>query len=453
MNHNIPIDERWNNRALFSLIWPLVIEQLLAVSIGATDIIMVSSVGEHAVSGVNIIENVNFLLMMAFISLCTGGAVVASQYIGRRDYANSRLAAKQLVYSVMIISLVILLFPLFFRRQLIGLIYGSIAPDVMDAAAVYFLFTGMAYPFLALYYANTALFRAMGNSKAPMHVALFMNILHIIGNIVLIYGLKMGVMGAALSTLACRITAAVITTTMLYRDNHSPISLSGLFKVRIVPPMIKNILNVGIPGAIENSMFQVGRLLTQRIFTIYGTVAIAANATAAVINSYLFMPGLGFGFALLTVVGQCIGAGNYAEAKKQTFNIMKYSYITLVITSVVIYICIGSLVSLFNLSAESQEMAKTFLRIQCVTMALGYPMSFSLPNALRAAGDARYVMIVAVISMWTVRVSAAYLLTFALGLGPAGVWLAMGGDFFIRGALYGVRWARGKWQGMRVIDD
>jgi putative MATE family efflux protein len=443
--------ERWNNRALFHLLWPLIIEQILAVTMGAADTIMVSSVGEFAVSGVNIVDNINNLLIIAFIALCTGGAVVTSQYIGRRDLKSANLASKQLVYIVTLISLVIMVITLSLRRPIISLLYGNIAPDVMDADLVYFLITALSYPFLAVYNANAALFRAAGNSGITMGIALLVNIINIGGNAFFVFVLNMGVAGVALSTLLSRIAAAVVLTVLLVHDRKGSLSLAGLFKIQFVRPMIGNILNVGVPSGLENSMFQIGRLLTQRIFTTFGTMVIAANAIASVINSFSFMPGMAYSLALLTIVGQCVGAGDYEAAKKETVKIMKLAYFTLFIIGVLIYVFMDGLLNLFSMSAEAYEMAKIFLRIHCISMVIAWPMSFALPNALRAAGDVRYVMIVATISMWTVRVSAAYLLTYPLGIGPLGVWLAMGGDFLFRGAFYFFRWRHGRWQNKAVI--
>jgi putative MATE family efflux protein len=443
----------WDNRALFSLLCPLIIEQILAVTMGAVDTIMVSSVGEHAVSAVNIIDNINNLLIIAFTAMCTGGAVVVSQYIGRRDFRDSSIASKQLVYIVTLISVLMAVVGIIFRRPVIRLIYGKIEDDVMKAASIYFLITALSYPSLAINNANAALFRAVGNSKVPMLIALLVNIMNIGGNAFLIYVVKIGVTGAALSTLVCRTTAAAITTFMLTHNKTSPISLFGLKKVRFIKSMIQNILNVGLPSGIESSMFQIGRLLTQRIFPVFGTSAIAANAVASVINSFSFMPGTAYGIALLTIVGQSVGAKDYTEAKKQTLKIMKLAYITLFIMSAFIYIFMEPLISMFSLSAEAHNLAKSFLRIHCISMALGWPMSFAMPNALRAAGDARFVMMASSISMWVIRVCAAYLFTFNLGIGPLGVWLAMGADFMVRGTSFALRWRSGKWQEKRVIRD
>jgi putative MATE family efflux protein len=451
LSPDVSIGEQWNNRALFRLLWPLIIEQILAVTMGAADTMMVSTVGEFAVSGVNIIDNINNLLIIAFSALATGGTVVTSQYIGRRDSKNSGIASKQLIYIVMLTATVIMVIALCLRRPIVLLLYGKVEADVMAASQIYFLITALSYPFLALYNANAALFRSMGNSRVPMLIALLVNILNIGGNGYFIYGLKIGVAGAALSTLISRIIAAAVTFGLLTHSRTIPVSLSGIFKIRLVRPMIRNILNVGIPSGLESSMFQIGRLLTQRIFTTFGTRAFAANAIAGVINSFSFMPGMAYGMALLTIVGQCVGAGDYGAAKKQTAKIMKLTYITLFIISSLIYIFMDQLIGLFSLSPEARDMAKAFLRVHCISMAIGWPMSFALPNALRAAGDARYVMIAASVSMWTVRVSAAYLLAYAFGVGPLGVWIAMGADFVSRGLCYLTRWRGGKWQTKQVI--
>jgi putative MATE family efflux protein len=442
----------WNNRALFNMIWPLMIEQILAVTMGAADTAMVSSVGEYAISGVNIVDNINNLLIIAFVALCTGGAVVVSQYIGRRDAVNARLASRQLVYVVTSVSLVIMVITLTVRRPLISLIYGNIEDNVMGAASIYLMITSLSFPMLALYNACAALFRSIGNSKVTMLTALLVNILNIGGNAFFIFGLNMGVAGAALSTLISRSVAAAVLLFMLAMNRRDPISLAGLLKIRIARPMVRNILNVGIPSGLESSMFQIGRLLTQRIFTTFGTAAIAGNAIASVVNSFSFMPGNAYGMVLLTVVGQCVGAGDYTAVKRNTVKIMKLSYITIFVMNLLIYIFMEPVIGIFRLSGEAHNLAKTFLRVHCISMTIGWALSFGLPNALRAAGDARYVMIVASVSMWTVRVSAAYLLSYVFGVGPLGVWLAMGGDFIARGTCYLTRWLGGKWEQQRVID-
>ncbi|MDR3249312.1 MAG: MATE family efflux transporter [Treponema sp.] len=445
--------EKWNSRALTRMLLPLIVEQALAVTMGAADTVMMSSVGEFAISGVNIVDNINNLLIIAFVAMCTGGAVVVSQYIGRKDTKNAGLAAKQLIYAVTVISLLVMAVALLLRRPIVRLLYGVLAPEVMEAAAIYFLITALSYPFLAIYNANAALFRSVGNSIITMRIAILVNVINVAGNAFLIFVCHMGVTGAAISTFTSRFLAALITLWLLVRGHGRPIVIHRLFKIRFIRSMLRNILNVGVPSGLESSMFQLGRLLTQRILPTFGTAAIAANAVASIINSFSFMAGTAYGIALLTIVGQCVGAGDFDAAKKQTARIMKLAYATMFVISGLILIFAEQVVSLFSLSGEARNMAKTFLQVHSISMMLGWPMSFALPNALRAAGDARYVMVVATISMWTIRVSAAYVLSYWVGLGPVGVWLAMGGDFVGRGVSYFARWKSGRWMEKKVIRD
>jgi len=443
--------EDWNNRRLFSLLWPLIVEQLLVVAMGIVDMVMVSSVGEHAVSGVSLVDTVNILIITAFNAIATGGSVIASQYLGRKDEKNACCSARQLIYVGMVISLVLMVFTMILCRAMLRLFFGNIADDVMQAAHIYFLITALSYPFLALYTSASALFRCMGNSKITMTTALLMNILHIGGNVLFIYVMKMGVAGAALSTLIGRILAAWFLMRLLMKDKTRIINLIGLKKVSFEGAMIKRILNIGIPSGLEASMFQIGKILITRIVTAFGTVAIAANAVSSTINSLAFMPGNGYGMGLLIIVGQCIGAGDYLAAKRYTKKIMILAYATYLVININVFIFMNGIIGIFNLSVEAHQMCVTFLRIHCVTSTLFWCMSFVLPNALKAAGDARYVMIVAACTMWIVRVCSAYILAFPLGFGPVAVWLSMGMDFIFRGFFFLRRWLSNKWIEKKVI--
>jgi len=441
----------WNNRKLFSLLWPLIVEQLLIVMMGIVDMVMVSSVGEHAVSGVSLVDSINFLIITAFNAMATGGSVVASQYIGRKDGKNACCSARQLVYISLLISLIMMILTMIFCRQVLKLVYGNIADDVMRSAQVYFLITALSYPFLALYTSASSLFRSMGNSKVSMNTAVLVNIINIGGNALFIYGMGLGVAGAALSTLIGRMIAAAVLIYLLMQDWLNIINLKGITKIKFEPDMIKRIFNIGIPSGLETSMFQIGKILITRIFTAFGTAAIAANAVGATINSIAFMPGSGFGMGLMIIAGQCIGASDYEGVRQQTKKILKLSYMTYFIINIHILIFMNQIIGLFNLSAEAHQMCVVFLRIHCVTSTLFWCPSFVLPNVLKAAGDARYIMVVAASTMWIVRVCSAYLMAFPLGLGPKAVYIAMGADFLFRGIFFTTRYLNGRWKEKRVI--
>jgi putative MATE family efflux protein len=414
---------------------------------------MVMSVGESAVSGVSIVDAVNMLLIIAFSALATGGSVVVSQFIGRRDEIRARLSAKQLMYVSAAVSLLIMIFTLVSRRSLLRLIYGRISVEVMSAAEIYFLLSALSYPSLALYNTAASLFRSIGNSRVPMLVALMVNMMNVGGNALFVFGFKLGVAGAGIATLASRTAAALVLLIMLVTDKKSSISLSGIFRVRLNVPTIKNILRVGIPSGLESSMFQIGKVLVSRIFTTFGTAAIAANAVSGAINSFTFMPGNGFGVAVLTIAGQCAGAKDFESAKYLTGKLMKLAYATVAGFSLIILLTRESIISLFGLSPEAALIAKNFLLIHCIMSPLSWPSSFTLPNALRATGDVRYCMVVSIASMWIVRVSFAYLFAYAFHMGPIGAWIAMVSDWCVRAVFFIIRWRNGIWQTKTVIQD
>ncbi|MDR0390120.1 MAG: MATE family efflux transporter [Spirochaetaceae bacterium] len=445
--------DQWNNRNLFRLLWPLIVEQILGVTMGVADTVMVSGIGEYAVSGISIVDVISILLINTFIALATGGAVVVSQYIGRRDTQGAALASKQLIYINAFFSLTLMALSLVFCRPLLRLIYGHIAADVMQAAQTYFLITALSFPFLAIYNSNAALFRSVGNSRITMKVALLVNILNIGGNALLIYVFKIGVAGAALSTLISRCAAAVLTMTILMRGHSPSISLTGIFTIKLRFSMVRSILNVGIPSGLENSMFQLGKILVSRIVTHFGTAAMAANAVTNVVNSMSFMPGQAFGMALLTVVGQCVGARDYENAKKYTAKLIRQSYVVMFVCCYGIFFCRQPLISLFNLSAEAGGMAMQFLFVYGVFTPFFWPLSFALPNALKAAGDAKYCMTIASISMWACRVLGAHILAYGVGLGALGIWWSMILDFSFRAFCYTRRWRGGRWMGKTVIVE
>ncbi|MDR3249073.1 MAG: MATE family efflux transporter, partial [Treponema sp.] len=358
---------RWDNSALFRLLVPLIIEQILALTMGTADMMMVSFVGEYAVSSVNIVNNINNLLIIAFIALSTGGAVVASQYIGRRDAINAGNAAKQLLYLVSLVAIVMMLFAVVLRRALVRLLYGALATDVMDAAALYLFVTALSYPFLALNHAGAALFRATGNSHTPMKVALLANVMNVGGNAVFIFVLHLGIFGAALATLISRIIGALFLTGLLLVKGSGPIRLRDIFNIKPVWRMIRQIARVGIPGGLESSMFNIGRLLTQRIYTPFGTSTIAANAIATAVDSFTIMPAMAFGMTLLTVVGQCVGARDLKEAKRLTAKIIKLCYAVLFFINGAVYIFMDPIIRLFHLSNEAHGLARVFILVTCIT--------------------------------------------------------------------------------------
>lgn len=443
-------DELFTKRELAWLVIPLMIEQFLAVFIGITDTIMVSAGGEAAVSGISLVDSINVLLIQVLTALATGGAIVASQYIGKGDYKNASSAAKQLYYSVALLSVLIMAVSIIFNRPIIRIVFGAIEQDVMQNAQIYFLLSAVSYPFLALYNSSAALFRAMGNSKVTMYSAFLMNAVHIVLNAILIYGFKMGVLGAGISTLLSRALGAVVLTILLYR-NTEKVNLYGLFKINLKMDMIKRILKIGIPNGIENGIFQVGRLMVASLVSTFGTSAIAANAVGNTAGSFVNIPSSSIGLCLITVVGQCMGAGRERDAERYTKWLFAASLIANLIFSLLLYVFRVPYVRMFELGSEGFITALSILSTYAIFTTTLWSSAFVLPYALRAAGDVKYTLIVSMISMWAFRIACSYLLAIYLNFGVYGVWYAMYIDWAVRSLFFTVRFARGRWKSIKVI--
>lgn len=438
---------------LIRLIVPLIIEQLLLMTVGMADTVMVTTAGEAAVSGVSLVDNINTLIIQIFSALSTGGAVVVSQYLGRRDLDNAKAASKQLLYTMCAVSLLLMAVALIFRQHILALIFGRVEADVMDSALIYFLLTAAAYPFMGIYNAGAALFRAMGNSKVSMFCSLIINIINIAVNAIFIFVFHFGAAGAGIGTLVSRIAAAIIIMTLLNHPDHT-VRVEGLFQFQLNGEMIKRILFIGIPNGLENGMFQAGKLMVLNLITVFGTSAVAANAIANSVAGVVNVPGVALGLAMITVIGRCMGAGATDQAVYYTKRLVGACYLFMLVMSTSMFFMADFWVSLFHLSPEASNMAAQVLRICAVGNVLFWPMAFTLPNSLRAAGDAIFTMIVSLSTMFACRVALSYVLAcpWGLNLGLAGVWLAMVADWVVRAGIFLIRYWRGSWKKIKVIE-
>ena len=435
---------------LKKLIIPLILEQLLAISIGMSDTLMVSACGEAAVSGVSLVDSISVLLIQILSALATGGAVVCSQYLGKKMPEKARVSAGQLMFIMLVVSVTVMAVVLFSSEFLLRTIFGQIEADVMENAGVYFLVTAISYPFLGVYNAGAALFRSMGNSKISMYTSLVMNIINIAGNALLIFGFGLGVLGAALSTLVSRMISALVMAVLLCKKDN-PLCIASLAFLRPQWDVISRILKIGIPSGVENGMFQIGKLLVSSLTATFGTAAIAANAVANSIAGFANIPGNAIGLAMVTVIGRCIGAGEKEQARTYSRKLLTIAYIGMFLTNLAVFVGVKPLVSCFSLSAEAHGIAVQLLRTFAVCAILIWPLSFALPNTLRAAGDAKYTMAVSVFSMWVFRVFSSYFFAGTLGLGVLGVWIGMYVDWLFRSILFVIRYIHGKWLNKRVV--
>lgn len=448
MKNKVKVDRSnylFNNKALIALIIPLIVEQFLQAFVGLADSIMVASVGEAAVSGVSLVDTVMVLLINIFAALATGGAVVAGQYIGKKRPEVGCQAANQLMLVTFFSSVIVMIIGYLLRGFILHVVFGQISEEVLYNSNVYLLIVFASIPFIALYNAGAAIFRAMGNSKISMNTVLLMNTINLGGNALLIYGLDFGVEGVAIPTLVSRIVACVVILVLLFNEKYL-IHFPKPFSFRLDGMLVKKILYIGVPNGLENSMFQLGKILVLSVVSGMGTASIAANAVSNNIAMFAVLPGMAAGFALVTVISQCVGANDYEQARYYTKKIIAMVYVLLILTNIVVLALLPFIMNIYNLSAEATAYTTKIVIYHSLCAMVIWPLSFTLANTLRAANDVRYTMFISIISMWTCRIGFSYVLGVYLGWGIFGVWVAMTLDWLVRTIFFIVHYCRGKWQ-------
>ncbi|MGI5935433.1 MAG: MATE family efflux transporter [Oscillospiraceae bacterium] len=441
----------FTSKQIKALLIPLIIEQVLSATIGILDTIMVAQVGEHAMSGVSLVDSINMLLINVFAALTNGGTIVTSQYLGGQRIQKARFSARQAYLICVALASVIMALCLGFRRGILGAIYGSIEKDVMDSAVSYFLFTAISYPFIAQFGTCSALYRIMGNARLPMRVSIVMNLMNVAGNAVFIYVFNMGAAGAALATLISRIFGGTLLTFRLLNPDLQ-INLSGIWPIKIDIPMIKNILSIGIPNGIENGIFQIGKVLVQSIVSGFGTAGIAAAAVSNSLSSIAIMPGMAIGMGLVTVAGQCVGAGKYDQARRYTVGFTGLSMASITFINIFIFLFMRPIISAYGVGNDTAQLARSLILCTIFGTSLVWPFGFTLPNALRAAGDANFTMLVAVFSMWAFRVGLGYIFSRVFNLGVIGIWYGMIVDWLFRSLLYVGRFLTDRWTNRSILS-
>ena len=441
----------FSNRQLLRLIVPLVIEQALNILVGLADGVMVSSAGEAAISGVSLVDMINAVVLTLFMGLATGGAVVTSQYLGARKYQDAQKSVGQLTMMAAVIGTLFGVLCLCLARPILKLFFGAIEADVMQAGLIYFRITSLAFPFIALYCTAAAVFRSMGNSRLTMKISILMNLINVSGNAICVLGLKMGVAGVAIPTLVSRIVAAMLTLFFLSRKKQQ-LYLERKYVFHIQGHMMRKILRIGVPSACENSFFQLGRVIVVSMIALFGTVQTSANAVAGTIDNLACIAGNAINLAMVTVIGQCVGSGDAEQVKYYMKKMMLLAYAFWALNSLPTLIFCRPLIGLYR--TISQETADLAFRLIWIHNGLGilfWPMSFSLPNALRAANDVQFTMRVGIASMVLARIGLSWILCVGLQWGATGVWIAMVVDWLVRISFFLPRILSGKWKKMCAL--
>ena len=396
------------------------------------------------------VDNIMVLLINIFAALATGGAVVAGQYLGQKREKDACIAAKQLIWFIFLCSVGITAIVYLGRNFILHSVFGAIDADVMSSANTYLMIVTASIPFIALYNGGAAIFRAMGNSKVSMQVSIVMNVINVAGNAILIYGFHRGTEGVAIPTLVSRMVAAILILGLLCNQTRV-LHLEKTLRYHLNGSMVKRILNIGVPNGLENSMFQLGKILVLSLVSTFGTSAIAANAVSNAVALFQILPGMAISLAVTTVISRCVGAGDYEQAKYYTRKLLKITYCCMAVTVALIFAVLPLIMKVYNLSAGTSAESEKILLFHGCSAILVWPIAFNLPAVFRASGDVRYSMITSIVSMWIFRIAFSYILGKYMGIGVFGVWIAMIIDWCFRAILFVYRYFSGKWQGRSAV--
>ncbi len=442
----------FTNKALAALVIPIILDSILGIVAGVVDSAMVSSAGEAAVSAVSLVDTINLLFIAMFSGISSGGSVVTSQYVGKKDHKQACVSANQILYLATAVATGFMVMLLCLHKPLLRLVYKDLAPDVFQNACTYFLFTLLGYPFFAMGTSAGAVLRSMGRNRQAVSISVAYNILNMIGNAVLIYGFHMGVAGAAISTTCSRMVYAALGLWLAH-NKSLPAHFGNLLKIKVDKDVLGRVIRIGISAGTENGLFHVGKILISSLLSTFGTVAIAAYSAAYTLNNIGWTVIGSFGIALLPVVGQCVGAGELEQAKRNIKKVVGAATVVMLVLCSAIFFLRNTLVQIYDFEQETLELSARYTGVGAGAALLSlYSFSFVPANGFRAAGEVRFTMIFSVVSMFVFRVGLCYVVNALFPTaGPLCLYIGMWADWTCRTVVSMIRYRSGRWLRMRVI--
>ena len=440
----------FTNSKLKQLIIPLFFEQLLIMLVGVVDTLMISYAGEAAVSGVSLVNMFNTIFIYLFTALASGGSIVISQYIGKKDRKNANMSASQLMTVSILFSCAVIIIVLIFNRELLHLLFGNVDEDVMAACVTYLKISSYSYIFLAIYNTGAALCRSMGKTDITMNISIISNVINIVGNAIGIFVLHAGVAGVAYPSLISRIFSALIITIICFQKKNK-VSLKIKQIIYWNSKMIKRILKIAVPNGIENGIFQFAKVALSSITALFGTSQIAANGVAQSFWSIAALIGVSMGPAFITIIGQCIGAGDFDAADYYIKKLLRITFAASIVWNVLILAAVPYTLKVYALSDETIYLVIILVIIHNIVNSILFPLSGPLSYGLRAAGDVKYTMYVSIFATVICRVLFSIIFAVWMNLGVIGIAIAMCCDWGIRSILFVKRYKSGKWKRFSVI--
>lgn len=440
----------FTNSDLKKLIVPLFLEQLLTILVGLADTFIISFVSEAAVSGVSLVNSFNAIFIFLFTALAAGGAVIVSQYIGSGNFLAAGESASQLLMISAFFSVAVSAAILPFGRQLMGLLFGKVESDVMNACVTYLRISAYSYPALAVYNAGAALYRSIGKTKVTMYIAVISNIINVVGNLIGVFVLRAGVAGVAYPSLIARTFSAAAVTVLCFRKGNGVYYRKNwIFKWN--SELLKRILKIAVPNGAEQGIFQLAKVALSSIAALFGTYQIAANGIAQSIWSLAALVCVTMGPVFITVIGQCMGAGETVQAEYYFRRLTKITLGFSVAWNVLIFAATPIIMQFFDVAEETKRLTVLLVLIHNIFNCIAFPFADPLGKGLRAAGDIKFTVIWSIVTTIGVRLLLSYVIGVVFKMGVIGLAWAMCGDWITRAVVFILRFKSGKWKQFKLI--
>ncbi|WP_284646383.1 MATE family efflux transporter [Paenibacillus silviterrae] len=441
----------WQKLSLFAVTWPIFIDSVLRMMLGTADVFMLSRISDQVTGAVGLANELIMFCILMFGFVGIGTSVAITQYLGAgRKEEASRISALAITVNLAI-GLLISMLLLGFGDSLMRLM--NLPAEQIQIANPYLKLISAFIWIEALSYAVSSVIRANGQTRDVMYVTLGVNIIHVIGNFLLIFGSlgfpEWGVFGAAVSTVISRFLGLLVLLVILYR--RIPVKINMKDYITLNPVFLKQILGIGLPAAGEHLSWQSQHMMIVSFINMIGSSALSAHIYVMNVTNYYMALAMAIGVGTEIIVGHMVGAGEMNAAYRRLLRSLRVSFLVTAVVVGIAAIFRNDLMSLFTANPDIIAMGSTIL-ILSILLEPGRTFNLVVINSLRAAGDARFPVLIGMISMWGVAVPLAYWLAIHLQMGLLGVWVAFTVDEWLRGLLMLLRWRSRAWEQKVLIQ-
>ncbi|MEG1848053.1 MAG: MATE family efflux transporter [Lachnospiraceae bacterium] len=437
-------------QAIFAMLLPLILDQFFINLISLLTTAMISSSSQESVSAISLINPMSMMIFAVFNAISAGGTVIVAQYKGCGDTFKLRIAAGQVMFTTTLVAVLSALVLIVNADSLVHFMFSSADPLIIQKARDYLIGVAISLVFLSLYLGVFAVFRGIGESKMCLRLTILINLIHLFASMFFINGMHLDIIGTTLSLNIARFIGGVVAIYMLMgRKSILRVSLHHIF--HIDGRIIKQILHIGFPFALEQLFFNGGSMIVQTYIVKLGTTSVAANAVANSAFAILYSAGLAVGTLSITLIGQCAGAGHKDLVKRYGKKMIGLGTGMVLLSILLLFPLMPFILRLYQAPPETMSIIYSLLLIAVIPMPFFWSVSNVMPCVLRAAGDANFSSIVSLLSMWLIRVGLAYLFALPFGLGVQGVWICMGIEWAVRTVIFLMRYHSEKWLYKKTI--